>query len=211
MPKAVFFDLDGTLTDPKSGITRCIRYALEKLDVAAPAEDELTWCIGPPLRPSLAKLVGEAGADQALVHYRERFSSVGLYENSLYSGITALLASLKDRRLFLATNKPTVFARRILDHFGIAEYFEQVFGAELAPTAAQKGDLVRNALIQTGVRSVDAVMVGDRNDDIIAAHQNGMIGLGVSYGYGGVAELQAAGATAIFATVADLQLGLLDI
>jgi phosphoglycolate phosphatase len=211
MRDAIFFDLDGTLTDPKTGITRSIRHALEQLNIVAPCEDELTWCIGPPLRPSLAKLVGEEAADQALAHYRERFSVVGIYESSLYPGIPELLGSLNGKRLFLATNKPAVYARRILDHFGIAGFFEQVFGPELTATNAGKSDLIRQALIQTRLSATEAVMVGDRNDDMMAARQNRMIGIGVSYGYGGEAELQEAGAAAIFATVEDLRRGLLEV
>jgi phosphoglycolate phosphatase len=210
MSQAVFFDLDGTLTDPKTGITRSIRHALERLNVPAPAEEELTWCIGPPLRPSLARLAGEAAADRALAHYRERFSTVGLYENSLYPGIPELLASLRGRRLFVATNKPAIYARRILEHFGIAGFFEHIFGPELDGPTASKGDLIRNALSHAGLRAKDAVMVGDRDGDILAARQNSMIGLGVSYGYGSEEELRTAGATAIFATVEDLRRELLD-
>jgi phosphoglycolate phosphatase len=211
MPDAIFFDLDGTLTDPKLGITRSIRHALERMNVAAPPEDELTWCIGPPLRPSLVKLVGEATADKALAHYRERFSTVGLYENSIYPGIPELLSSLEGKRLFLATNKPAVFARPILEHFGIARFFEQIFGPDLHETATGKGDLISHAMIQTGLKATDAVMVGDRKDDMMAARQNCMTGLGVAYGYGGEAELREAGAAAIFATVEDLRRGLLGV
>jgi len=211
MRNAIFFDLDGTLTDPKTGITRCIRHAMERLNVAAPAEDELTWCIGPPLRPSLVKLVGEAAADQALMHYRERFSAVGLYENDLYPGVPELLENLRDRQLFLATNKPAVFARRILEHFGIVGFFEGILGPELNTITVSKSDLIGQALVQNRLKPADAAMVGDRTDDIVAARQNNMIGLGVAYGYGGEAELRTAGAAAIFATVEDLRRGLLDI
>lgn len=209
MSDVIFFDLDGTLTDPKPGITRSIRHALEQLNVTSPPEDELTWCIGPPLRPSLARLVGEDSADQALAHYRERFSTIGIYENSLYPGVSDLLASLRGKRLFLATSKPVVYAHRILEYFGIAEFFEQVFGSELDGTNANKADLIRHALSQTRLRATQAVMVGDRSHDIIGARQNNMAGLGVLYGYGSEPELREAGATATFATVTDLQRGLL--
>jgi len=117
---SIFFDLDGTLTDPKPGITRSIRYALTELGRDAPSEDELHWCIGPPLHASLAKLVGsEDLADRALLLYRERFSKIGMYENAVYDGIEAMLASLADgtRRLFVATSKPRIYAMRIIAHF----------------------------------------------------------------------------------------------
>jgi len=209
MPGAIFFDLDGTLTDPKPGITRSIQHALERLDMTFPHEDELTWCIGPPLRPSLAKLVGEDAADRALAHYRERFSTIGIYENSLYPGVPDLLAGLRGKRLFLATSKPAPYAHRILAHFGIAGFFEQVFGSDMDGTNADKSDLIRHALAETQLSPIDAVMVGDRSHDIAGARQNGMTGLGVLYGYGTEKELWEAGAMAVFATVAELQQGLL--
>ena len=113
----LFFDLDGTLTDPKPGITRSIQYALRKLDRAVPSEDELTWCIGPPLRASLQKLLGgDDLADQALALYRERFADIGLYENQVYPGIADILSGLASsrRRMFVATSKPHVYAERII-------------------------------------------------------------------------------------------------
>jgi phosphoglycolate phosphatase len=117
---AIYFDLDGTLTDPKPGITRSIQYALRKLDHMAPPEDELTWCIGPPLRASLKKLLGSDDlADKALSLYRERFADIGIFENEIYPGIEDTLSVLTGagRRLFVATSKPHVYAERIIDHF----------------------------------------------------------------------------------------------
>ncbi len=205
---AVYFDLDGTLTDPKPGITRCIRYALERMGHAAPSEDELTWCIGPPLRPSLAVLVGETNADRALALYRERFADVGLYENAIYPGIAELLTALRGRRLFVATSKPRVYAERILIHFGIAHYFEHVFGSELDGTRADKGALLAHALAATGTAPEKSAMIGDREHDMIGARANAMAGIGVLYGYGSEAELRRAGARGIYATPDDLRHGL---
>src|SRR6202171_6171680 len=116
----IYFDLDGTLTDPKSGITRSIQYALGRLDHAVPPEDELTWCIGPPLRASLKKLLGSDDlAERALSLYRERFADIGIFENEIYPGIEDTLSVLASsgRRLFVATSKPGVYAERIIDHF----------------------------------------------------------------------------------------------
>lgn len=118
----VYFDLDGTLTNPKPGITRSIQYALERLDLAVPSEDELTWCIGPPLHASLKKLTGtDELADRALLLYRERFADIGLFENEAYAGIMDTLATLAATtpRMFVATSKPAVYATRIVDHFGL--------------------------------------------------------------------------------------------
>ena len=124
---AIYFDLDGTLTDPKPGITRSIQYALQRLEhPTIPTEDELTWCIGPPLRASFVRLLGaETSADLAVSYYRERFSDVGLYENGVYDGIGDVLTALcaSGHRLFVATSKPRVFAERIIDHFRAARSF----------------------------------------------------------------------------------------
>src|SRR4051812_24167494 len=205
---AIFFDLDGTLTEPKIGITRSIQYALGKLAHSAiPTEDELTWCIGPPLRGSFVKLLGaENSADLAVSYYRERFSDVGLYENGVYDGIGDVLTALghSGRRLFVATSKPHVFAERIIDHFGLRRYFHRVFGSELDGTRVDKTDLLRYALEQTSSDPARAIMVGDRKHDVIGAANNGMTTIGAGYGYGGRAELSAAGATFIAASPAEI-------
>ena len=194
---AIFFDLDGTLTDPKPGITRSIQYALHRLEQSTiPTEDQLTWCIGPPLRTSFVKLLGEASADLAVALYRERFSEVGLYENSVYAGIRDVLSALRSsgHRLFVATSKAHVFADRIIDHFDLRDHFEQVFGAELDGTRADKSDLLAHALRTTAVDPSRTLMIGDRSHDMVGAKNNGMKGIGVLYGYGTRDELIAAGA-----------------
>jgi phosphoglycolate phosphatase len=205
---AIFFDLDGTLTDPKPGITRSIRYALQKLDHhTVPTEDELTWCIGPPLRASFVKLLGaEDSADRAVSLYRERFADIGLYENRLYPGITDILTALgtSGRRLFVATSKPAVYAERIVDHFGLRPHFERVFGSELNGTRVEKSDLLEYALKTTAVDPSRSVMIGDRSHDVIGAKHNGMPALGVLYGYGNRDELIAAGALHLCATPNDI-------
>ena len=194
---ALFFDLDGTLTDPKPGITASIQYALTRLGREAPPEDELTWCIGPPLRASFVVLLGgDELADRAVAFYRERFGDVGLFENSVYPDIAHVLAALArpSRRMFVATSKPHVFARRIIDHFGLAGHFEHVFGSELDGTRVHKADLLAYALEQTGVDASQALMIGDRSHDVNGAKANGMDAVGVTYGYGSREELLAAGA-----------------
>ncbi|MDD9903279.1 MAG: HAD hydrolase-like protein [Rhodospirillaceae bacterium] len=194
--KTVFFDLDGTLSDPKIGITKSIQYALERLDVPVPATDDLLWCIGPPLRASFVELVDEARADQGVALYRERFGDVGLYENDLYDGIPDTLQAFSDAgtRLFVATSKPHVYARRIVEHFGIAGHFERVFGSELDGTRADKSELLEYALQETGLQAEACAMIGDREHDMIGAVNNGLFGIGALYGYGTQEELEAAGA-----------------
>jgi phosphoglycolate phosphatase len=201
---AIFFDLDGTLTDPKPGITRSIQYALQKLGHAAiPTEDELTWCIGPPLRASFVRLLGaEEHADRAVSLYRERFSDIGLFENRVYNGIAEVLTTLSQsgQRLFVATSKPHVFARRIIEHFGLRHHFEHVFGSELDGTHVDKSDLLAYALKTTSADPSKALMIGDRSHDMVGAKNNGMQGIGVLYGYGSKEELLGAGARQICAT-----------
>src|SRR6266567_4836525 len=147
---AIYFDLDGTRTDPKPGITRSIQHALQKLDhPAIPSEDELTWCIGPPLRASFVRILGaEDHADRAVSLYRERFSDIGLYENAVYDGISEVLTKLGQagHRMFVATSKPHVFAKRIVEHFGLRVHFEYVFGSELDGRRVDKSHLLEYAL-----------------------------------------------------------------
>ena len=206
--EAIYFDLDGTLTDPKPGITRSIQYALQKLDhPTMPTEDELTWCIGPPLRASFVRLLGaETSADLAVSYYRERFSDVGLYENGVYDGIGAVLTKLgaAGHRLFVATSKPHVFADRIIDHFGLRHHFERVFGSELDGTRVDKGDLLEYALNEAAVDPSRTLMIGDRSHDMVGARNNGMGAIGVLYGYGSKDELIGAGASHVCATPAAI-------
>ena len=193
----VFFDLDGTLTDPKEGITRCIQYALNALDAPVPETDELLWCIGPPLRASFETLLGdEARAQDAVTLYRDRFTDTGLYENDLYTGIPETLQALRDagKRLFVATSKPHVYANRIVEHFGVDGHFERVFGSELDGTRVDKTELLAYGLAETGADSKDTVMIGDREHDMIGAANNGLFSIGVLYGYGTREELHSAGA-----------------
>jgi phosphoglycolate phosphatase len=195
--RTIFFDLDGTLTDPKPGITGSIQYALEKLGREVPSQDALAWCIGPPLRASFVTLLGgEAHADRGVELYRERFGDIGLFENSVYPEIAGVLAKLSeaDFRMFVATSKPHVFARRIVDHFGLNRHFEHVFGSELDGTRVHKADLIAYALEQTGADPSRSLMIGDRSHDVLGAKANGIDAIGVTYGYGSREELIAAGA-----------------
>src|SRR3989344_4547318 len=143
--RIVFFDLDGTLIDPKEGITKSVQFALEKINAHVPTADQLEWCIGPPLKESFAKLVDRASPillDTVLGHYRERYKKVGMYEHRVYPGIQQMLSQLYEMRyrLFVATSKPEVFATQILHHFGLAGYFEKIYGAELDGTRSEKSD-----------------------------------------------------------------------
>lgn len=198
--KSVLFDLDGTLTDPKPGITRCIAYGLERLGLVSPPPEELLWCIGPPLIESLETLVGDSNlARQALTYYRERFSEVGLYENEVYAGIVEALAELVAMGfgLHLATSKPQPYAQRILDHFELSGYFQGVHGSSLDGSLVNKGELIAHLLATEALNPTEALMVGDRAHDVFGATANGIACLGVLYGYGSREELEAAGAVAL--------------
>lgn len=204
----IFLDLDGTLTDPKAGITRSIRHALTGLALPAPAEDDLTWCIGPPLIESLTALAGGDSAlgARALVLYRERFGTVGLFENAVYPGIPEALQALRatGARLFLATSKPAVFAERIVCHFGLDAALDGVFGSGLDGSNIHKPDLLAHALARTGGAGGPAVMIGDRRHDVEGARANGLPAIGVLWGYGGPDELTRAGADHLAAAPPDL-------
>ncbi|MEM1251956.1 MAG: HAD-IA family hydrolase [Cyanobacteria bacterium P01_H01_bin.21] len=205
MNSPVFFDLDGTLTDPKVGITKSIQFALQQLDIEAPEADELVWCIGPPLQTNFEILVGKSLSSKAVALYRERFSQIGWLENTPYPGVTQVLESLCHRQipLYVATSKPHIFAERILDHFQLSHYFQRVFGSELDGTHCQKAELLKYALEET--RSpTESTMIGDRKHDVVGAKNNGMNTIGVTYGYGSYAELQAAGAHKIIDAPAEI-------
>jgi len=185
----VFLDLDGTLTDPKIGITKSFIHALEKLELPAPHMDELEWVIGPSLMDSFTRMQ-VPDPQLAIDLYRERYTSVGLFENSLYSGIIPALEQLQgaNYRMCLATAKPHAYARKITAHFGLAPFLEHEFGPELDGTRNNKGDLLAHALELTGIDPAQSVMVGDRHHDFDAARAVRMKAVAVTWGYGSAAE-----------------------
>jgi len=200
----IYFDLDGTLTDPFEGISKSIAYALQRLGEPEPGDEVLRKCIGPPLMASFETLVGEDRARDALIFYRERFGDVGWQENLPYPGIRDVLQELRDagRTLHVATSKPGVFAEKILAHFELDKYFAGVFGSELDGRRSNKIELLEHAL---AVNASDAaVMVGDREHDVIGALRNNMHIIAVTYGYGTEEELRNAGAEQIASSPADL-------
>lgn len=202
--KCVFLDLDGTLTDPKPGITKSFIYALEKLGMPTPTPDDLEWVIGPALLDSFAKL-GVDDPQHAVDLYRERYTKDGLFENKVYDGIPALLSSLRASGylMCLATAKPHAYARKITAHFGLAQYLTHEFGPELDGTRNNKGELLAYALNLTGYDTKNAIMIGDRHHDIDAAKDVGMKSIGVTWGYGPIDEL--AQADALCTTPAELK------
>lgn len=195
---AVLFDLDGTLTDSRAGITACIRHALEKLGRGCPDDDALATYIGPPLRGTLSTLLDTRDAaliEEALAHYRSRYDDVGLFENRVYDGVPEMLDATARLApaMFVATAKPRHAAVRIVGHFDLARHFASVYGAEPGGRFDAKTDLLAH-LIESGVIQAEtAVMVGDRASDILAAKVNRIRSIGASWGYGDPGELAGAG------------------
>ena len=195
----VLFDLDGTLTDSRAGITACIRHALDRLGHPCPDDDTLAAYIGPPLRGTFSTLLGTTDPALiaiALAHYRTRYDDVGLFENRVYDGVPEMLANTarRARAMFVATAKPLHAATRIVTHFDLARHFESVYGAEPDGRFDAKADLLAH-LLETGVVQAEtSVMVGDRANDITAAKINGIRSIGALWGYGDRRELADAGA-----------------
>ena len=206
----VLFDLDGTLTNPAAGICASIRYALEQGGYPAePMEAYLPW-IGPPLLDSFIRYLGVDGAEaqRLLQLYRQRFSTVGLFENALIDGIPTLLRRLRDNgiRMAVATGKPTVYAEQILEHFGIRSFFDMVSGIELSGEGTTKAEVIANALANWGLTDTRrCVMVGDRCHDVEGAEAHGMDCVYVLYGYGSREEAEGWGATQIAENAAELE------
>jgi phosphoglycolate phosphatase len=209
----ILFDLDGTITDPKEGITKSVQYALAKLGIYEKNLEALTSFIGPPLAQSFRELYafGESDARQAVEYYREYFKETGIFQNALFGGMVDLLAGLQrqGRSLILATSKPTVFARRILEHFRIEKYFAEVHGSELDGTRSDKTELIAYIMQQHKLDKSETVMVGDRKHDIIGARNNGISSIGVTFGYGSLEELTGAGPTTVCRSVDELKKTLL--
>ncbi|TCM61821.1 phosphoglycolate phosphatase [Acinetobacter calcoaceticus] len=196
--KNILIDLDGTLTDPKVGITASTRYGLNKIGHPIHEDLDIDWIIGPPLKASLAKLlqvdVNDDLAEQALLGYRERFATIGLFENLVYDGVLDTLQQLKARgyRLFVATAKPTLYAKQILEHFKLAVYFDEIYGSELSGERTNKAELIGYLLEIEQLDPEQTIMVGDREYDILGARQHDIATIAVEYGYGNAQELDRA-------------------
>lgn len=211
----ILFDLDGTLTDPKLGITSSVQYALRALGIEEPSLDKLEPFIGPPLADSFREFYGlnEEQTVTAIAKYRERFNDQGIYENEIYPGTAQMLAALKEsgKKLAIASSKPTVFVERILDYFDIRTYFDYIIGSNMDGTRGKKEEVVEEALRQmvpSGMlpaeKKASVAMVGDRRFDIEGAKEHGITSVGVSFGYAPEGELEQAGADYIVDTVEAL-------
>lgn len=207
--KYVIFDLDGTVTDSAIGITNSVAYALKRWNIEVEDKSELNCFVGPPLAQSFEKYYGfsKEQALEAVEEYRVYYRDRGIFENLVYPGIPELLAELRARgkKVVLATSKPEYFAKQILDHFDLAKYFDFAAGATMDSSRTKKGLVIKYALSELGVTDMsECVMVGDRDQDVNGARENGIDCIGVLYGYGGIEELTSAGAAYIAETVEDI-------
>ena len=198
----VLLDLDGTLTDPREGIVACLRHALVGTGIECPSDSELERYIGPPLQESLRELIGAndpGSCEMALSLYRERFTTVGMFENAVYPAIPSALSSLRGlgAKLFVATSKPQEFAERIIQHFRLDNYFTAIYGSDLSGTRSDKAELISHILKAESLSAKTTHMVGDRKYDVIGARANDVRAIGALWGYGTREELVAAGATAL--------------
>lgn len=208
--QVILFDLDGTLTDPAIGITNGARKGLELFGIQEPDRTKLYKFIGPPLLESFQEFYGMTPeqAEQAVKAYRDYYGVTGLFENKVYEGIPELLRDLRaaGKTLAVATSKPEAFSVRILEKFGLAEYFHHIGGASFDSSRSSKSAVVAYSLGLCGNPEPETVvMVGDRKHDVEGAINNGLQSIGVLYGYGDRPELETAGATAIAESVEDLR------
>ena len=206
-PANLFFDLDGTLIDSAVGITRCVAHAFSRLGLAAPPETELRRWIGPSLRTSFAPVLGDADRVEAAVdHYRERFDQVGWTEHEVYPGIDEAIEVLHARghRLAVVTAKNEPHARRIVEHLSFGHRFEEVIGATESGSISEKPELIAEALARLDLHPDACLMIGDRRMDIEGARHHRMRNIGVLWGFGGDAELRAAGVERLASTPAEL-------
>ncbi len=207
--KYVIFDLDGTLTDSAPGITNSVAYALKRWNIDVEDKSTLNCFVGPPLSWSFENYFGfsKEQALEAVEEYRVYYRDRGIFENIVYPDIPELLAELRARgkKIILATSKPELFAKQILEHFDLAKYFDLAAGATMDYSRAKKGQVIAYALENFGVADVsECIMIGDRDQDVNGARENGIDCIGVLYGYGGREELESAGAKYIAESVSDI-------
>jgi phosphoglycolate phosphatase len=211
----IFFDLDGTLVDPKEGITAAIQFALKKMGAEdIPHADDLTWCIGPPLWPSFEILLGVgADLDEAVAYYREFYGDEGMYMAEVYDGVGEMFDALHrmDAQMYVTTSKPHVYAQEIIEHFGIHAHVERLFGSEMDGTNSDKTELLKFALDETGADPAKSVMIGDRQYDIFGARNNDIPSIGALWGYAEEGELHMAEADALAGAPEEVPEAIIDL
>ena len=204
--KAVLFDLDGTLTDSGEGIINCAVFAMERLGIPVPPREELGVFVGPPLWDTFRQFgVPSDRVDEAVEIFRSRYVPIGKFENTPYPGIRETLEALRaqGRKLYVATSKPEVTAREILEHFDLSRYFTEICGATVDKTRTSKEDVIAYLLSLDACRE-NSVMVGDTAFDVIGAAAHGIPTIGAAWGYGKTEDMVSAGAAAIARSPEDL-------
>lgn len=207
MKNNLFFDLDGTIINSSEGIYASIQYAMEKLELEKLDQEVLRSFVGPPLIESFRKLgLGDLRAQQAVVFYREHYAVQGMYQIKLYDQMEQVLRQLAvDKKLFIATSKPEVFAKKILGYLKLDDYFTGIYGADLENIRVKKQDVLKYAIESSGEKQKSSMlMIGDRKHDMAGAEYNALDSLGVLYGFGDQKELLAAGANKIAAAPVEL-------
>lgn len=203
----LLLDLDGTLVDPAAGVIGSCRHALAAMGAPADEGADLRWIIGPPIRASFTRLLGEgADVEAAVGHYRRQYSDSGLYEAAAYPGMLEALTERRRRgtRLIVCTGKARVFAERVVEHFGFSGLLDGVYGPELDGRFDDKGELIGHLLAREGLDPGQVCMVGDREHDVLAAARHGIPTVGVLWGYGGESELASAGAAVMIRAPGEL-------
>ena len=204
--KAVLFDLDGTLTDSGEGIINCAVFAMERLGIPVPPREELGVFVGPPLWDTFRQFgVPSDRVDEAVEIFRSRYVPIGKFENTPYPGIRETLEALRaqGRKLYVATSKPEVTAREILEHFDLSRYFAEICGATIDKTRTSKEYVIAYLLSLDACRE-NSVMVGDTAFDVIGAAAHGIPTIGAAWGYGKTEDMVSAGAAAIARSPEDL-------
>lgn len=207
MFSTILLDLDGTITNPYIGITNGVMYAYEHLGLEVPERESLRSFIGPPLIVEFTRRVlPEEQARKAVRLYREYYGETGLFENELIPGTVEFLRELKQRgkRVCLATSKPEQFSVRILERFGIAQYFDFIGAAAMDGSRDSKLAVIQYVLGSTGASPQECLMVGDRMHDIIGAHDAGMKCAAVLVGFGSREEFAEYKADYVAETLADV-------
>lgn len=207
--KYIFMDLDGTITNPKIGITKSIQYSLASVGIKEDNLDNLTRHIGPPLIDTFRAYYGfdENKTKLAVMKFKERFEDIGWCENEVYEGMEDMLKAfqLAGKTLIVATSKPEYMAKKILDHFNLSQYFTDICGSERDGSRSKKHEVIQYAIDKNAIKNKeDIIMVGDRSYDILGAKRVGIQSIGVLYGFGCLTEFEDANADYIVQTVTKL-------
>ena len=207
--KVILFDVDGTLVESSVGVTLGVAHTLRRYGIEPPPCEELKKFIGPPLRESFRNFYGFEGEALSQVEYvfREYYDKKGINEMTLYPGIKSLLHDLKNAGAVVATasSKPYRHVKRVLENFGIAQYFDYVGAADHERGIVEKEDVLQELLSNTGYAPSECLLVGDRLYDIVGAHKFGIDCAGVLYGFGSRSELEEYGADYIISSVEELR------